>query len=429
MLAGLSQFGLKTQHFRCRACPTGTEAIHRLTGLPGRHLDDWLMPEEVCRSAFLRGTCYADIAIVEGTVAPALPWVHCRDFDTPGAISPIAQYLNLPRVAVIHCPRYADLHLPTLSNEIDAVLIDGLERAEDFGPISQMIRLTTRRPVLGAVEALPALRREVESGARGNPMSQEAVKALASTFLKHADMAAIRALAVSRPLDCDECEATPCGGDIRPFRVACARDEIFGGYFPDTLEALAAYGAEFEFFSPLSDGELPSNVELVMFGCGHPERDPLTLSSNACLFAQLKDYVRQGKRIYAEGGGAAYLGQGFTIDDRFYPGAGILPYVAQMLDEPRLPYRVSRVTQKDAWLGRSGTEVRGYHSGRWWLEAAPIESHCESCYGCLTSDRDMWFHHHVVGSLVHLHLASLPEFIAAFAAPHQPSLTLPGVIR
>ena len=44
MLAGLTQWRWRVQHFRTRACPTATEAVGQVTGLPGRHLDAWLMP-------------------------------------------------------------------------------------------------------------------------------------------------------------------------------------------------------------------------------------------------------------------------------------------------------------------------------------------------------------------------------------------------
>ena len=54
MLAGLTERRWRVQHFRTRACPTATEAVGQVTGLPGRHLDAWLMPPEVCRGLFAR---------------------------------------------------------------------------------------------------------------------------------------------------------------------------------------------------------------------------------------------------------------------------------------------------------------------------------------------------------------------------------------
>src|SRR5260370_42176737 len=74
MLAGLTQRRWRVQHFRTRACPMATEAVGQVTGLPGRHLDAWLMPPAVCRGLFARGARSAELAGVEGTVGePMLP--------------------------------------------------------------------------------------------------------------------------------------------------------------------------------------------------------------------------------------------------------------------------------------------------------------------------------------------------------------------
>src|SRR4029077_20211628 len=53
-LAGLTEHRWRVQHFRSRACPTGTQAVGQVTGLPDRHLDAWLMPEAVPRRLFVR---------------------------------------------------------------------------------------------------------------------------------------------------------------------------------------------------------------------------------------------------------------------------------------------------------------------------------------------------------------------------------------
>lgn len=79
LLAGLAEKCWRVQHFRTRACPTATELVGRVSGLPGRHLDSWLMPESVCRSLFLRGTRAAELAIVEGTLATPLELRSCTE--------------------------------------------------------------------------------------------------------------------------------------------------------------------------------------------------------------------------------------------------------------------------------------------------------------------------------------------------------------
>src|SRR5262245_24827109 len=67
-LTGLRGRRWRVQHFRTRACPTVTGLVGQACGLPGRHLDAWLMPEPVLRRIFARGAEQADLALVEGTL-------------------------------------------------------------------------------------------------------------------------------------------------------------------------------------------------------------------------------------------------------------------------------------------------------------------------------------------------------------------------
>src|SRR5262249_52953928 len=146
--------------------------------------------------------------------------------------------------------------------------------------------------------------------------------ALADSFLRFVDLSAIHALAESRPFP-ETPESLPVMGRGRRFRVAYAQDEAFGRYFPDTLETLEALGAELVEFSPLTDEALPERVDLVMIGCGYPDRHVEALAENHCLISALRSHVCRGQRIYSEGGGTAYLSRSILLPDgRRVPGAG-----------------------------------------------------------------------------------------------------------
>src|SRR5690606_21378146 len=95
----------------------------------------------------------------------------------------------------------------------------------------------------------------------------------------------------------------------RPLTVAVAYDEAFRCYFPDTLDLLEHLGATVVDFSPLRDEALPLGTDIVYFGCGHPERYAEALASNHCMMLAIREHVCAGRRIYAEGGGVAYLCQ------------------------------------------------------------------------------------------------------------------------
>ncbi|MBV8231155.1 MAG: hypothetical protein JO329_14310 [Planctomycetaceae bacterium] len=424
-LAGLTERRWRVQHFRSRACPFGTEAVGQVTGLPGRHLDAWLMPDELCRRLFVRGTRQVDLALVEGTLDEVVAPHAGPEYDHPGPLRPIVEALDLPVVALVDCQPRREFHLPRLPVGVDAVLLDGLEDPDDFECYRRMFSWTLKKPVLAAVEALPRVRAALHEAPRDRPLPDELLQCLGSSFLKFADLDAIRALARSRSFSLPAAEPGPNRRCRRErIRVAYAQDEAFGAYFPDTLETLEALGAELVEFSPLRDETLPESIDLVMIGCGFPDLYAEALAENFSLITALRSHVCRGQRIYSEGGGTAYLSRSMILDGRHVPGAGILPVVAERLQLPTSPNPVSRTLNRDTWLGPEGTVVRGY-TGRWRMHPAADGLDCPASYGTLTSEGDIAFHYHAVGSLIHLHLGALSEVVAAFAGPHQPSLISP----
>jgi cobyrinic acid a,c-diamide synthase len=389
------------------------------------------MPESVCRSLFVRGTQGAELAVVEGTLETPLELRSCTQSDLPGELKLIAGMLDLPVIAVLSLPnRTGDVfHLPRLPEGTAGVLIDRVADPEQLSRIRRLIRLAHGVPVLGALETLPAIRQELERSGRSGSIPEDLISALGRNFLEHADPEAIGELSRSRPFPgpVDLCCACGLADCCRCFRVAYACDEAFGRYFPDTFEALEALGAELVEFSPLRDEGLPEGVDLVMIGCGFPDLHAEKLASNLSMLAALRQHVCRGRRIYSEGGGTAYLGRSMKIDGRRIGGAGILPFKAELLARPEPPAPVARTLLHDCWLGAKGTVVRGYKSGRWRLRPSSERLDCPACSGSLTRDGDLHYHHHAVGSMIHLHLGALPEVVAAFAGPHRPSLRRPSM--
>lgn len=430
MLAGLTKKRWRVQHFRTRACPTATEAVGQVTGLPGRHLDSWLMPVEVCRGLFARSALSSEIAIVEGTLDEPLPATSMTSCDCPGALKPIAEALELPIAAVVSCRESAGnlFHLPRLPEGVDAVLLDGIDDGETIPQLKRLIELATGLPVIGAIETVPAIRSAFQSLPRDRHLPGELIESLGHAFLEHAEIDVIEKLARARIFpDPVQLSWLP-RRDRRPrgFRVAYAQDEAFGRYFPDTLDALEALGADLVEFSPIRDESLPEGVDLVMIGCGMPDQQADELAANLSMIAALRAHVCLGRRIYSEGGGTAYLGRRMVIEGRPVPGAGIYPFDAELQIEAKPPTPVTRTLRHDSWMGARGTTVRGYRSNRWNLVPSVERFECPACFGTLSAEADWFFHHHAVGSLLHLHLVALPQVVSAFVGPHPPSLRRPS---
>ena len=106
-------------------------------------------------------------------------------------------------------------------------------------------------------------------------------------------------------------------------RLGIARDEAFGFYYPDDLEALQRAGATLVAFDTLRDAALP-DVDGVFIGGGFPERHMDALERNAPMRASVRAAAEAGMPIYAECGGLMYLARSIRWDGRGCAMAGVL---------------------------------------------------------------------------------------------------------
>jgi cobyrinic acid a,c-diamide synthase len=416
MMAGLEARRWSVQHFRAWAGPTGSKLINQVSGRPGRHLDSWLMPPRRACDVFVRGARGSSLAIVEGTLDDPLPPNQTDVCDRPGAVSPLVEMLQLPVLAVVDCHALTNLHLPWVPPQADAVLLDGLECRERFEALRGLVGYVLKKPVIGAVEALPGVRGAIASSPPDQEVPRECVAPLGESFLRFADLDALRSLAVSRPFPHAVEEPPPFSAcEHLRFRVAYAMDEAFGAYFPDTLEALESLGAELREFSPLRSESLPEDVDLVMIGCGFPDCHAQDLAANVSLISAIRNFVCRGGRLYAESGGTAYLSRTMVIDGMTVPGAGIFPIRAERIGLPAIPSAIERTLNRASWLGPSGLVVRGYCSGRWAFHPDLEPDDCPARSGFLNPERDLIFRKGAIGSRIHLHLGALPNVVSAFA--------------
>jgi cobyrinic acid a,c-diamide synthase len=111
------------------------------------------------------------------------------------------------------------------------------------------------------------------------------------------------------------------GGEVR---IGVFRDAAFQFYYPENLEALAREGARLVEISPLADRGLPE-VDALYMGGGFPETSAAQLAANVEFRRELVSAVEAGLPVYAECGGAVYLGESLVMSGNTYPMAGVLP--------------------------------------------------------------------------------------------------------
>jgi len=200
-------------------------------------------------------------------------------------------------------------------------------------------------------------------------------------------------------------------------RVAVARDRAFSFYYQDNFDLLRECGADLIEFSPLSDEQLPEDVDAIYLGGGYPELYAQALSENSRLLAQIRSFAAGGKPIYAECGGMMVLAESLTtLNNEFFPMAGVLPLQIAMTKRlVHFGYANVEFTE-DCLLGEKGMTVRG-HS--FHCSQATITGPLETLYWVRYSlsgreEAEGYSRQNVLASYIHLHFRANPAIAAAF---------------
>lgn len=411
-LEALRRHRLQVQTFRSRACFPTYQGAAIATGLPPRHLDSWLMSPAMCRDIFLRGTHAADLAIVEGRFRPA------RGNDLGGSLETLCHWLNLPRLVVLDVARLDLCRLPQRPRDVDGLLLDGVTSDRHLAQITADLEILWGIPVLGSLERTAELTAQLQALPQGGRLSPELCHELGNRFMRHWYPERIWALANERELPEVRLQQLCPEPMWSTLTLAVAFDEAFNHYFPDTLDWLELRGATVIDFSPLRDEALPPGTDIVYLGSGHPEHAALALAENHCMKAALRNHLRAGRRLYAEGGGVAYLCEHMEAPDgSLHRMVGLIPAIANLRRRSELPQAMEITLSHSTWLGSRGERLRGYRNPTWDLQslgvttgfAAQAASHSEIVGGF-----------QAVGSLVHLDFAAQPEFLRRFFHPHHP---------
>jgi cobyrinic acid a,c-diamide synthase len=202
--------------------------------------------------------------------------------------------------------------------------------------------------------------------------------------------------------------------------IAVASDRAFCFYYPDNLELLRSAGAKIKNISPIHDHRLPEGVQGIYLGGGYPEIYAKELSRNRSMRTAIRDFIETGGPVYAECGGLMYLTEALTdCGKRQYPMVGTYPFKTRML--PRLKALGYRevVAAKKTFVAQ-GAKIRGHEFHYSELCGLPAGKKIQTVYLMegpgKTKLREGYRYKKCLGSYVHLHFGSNPEFARSFVA-------------
>jgi cobyrinic acid a,c-diamide synthase len=403
LLHAMEVGGVQVQGFHSQATFVETDGTLAITGRAQRHLDSWLMSPEHCREVLSHGMRGADLAVVEGHFGK----------QAGGSLDALSDWLDLPRWVIADASSSDPCLFPPRPDKVDGVFLFGLRDAGELARQAFRWETLWGVPVLGGLAACPHLLAILEHLPRGARPSRELCRALGESLVLRKELDTLLALA-DRPW----IEPTPQLFRPAPrmsgLTVAVAFDGAFHGYFPDTLDLMELSGAKLVDFSPLHDEELPAGTDIVLLGGGYPERVAETLASNQCMIMALRRHARDGGRIYAEAGGAAYLCHQMELaDGSRLPMCGLLPAIARCSSSPPQSTPTEITLASDCCLGRTGDRLRGYRASPWRLEPlAAMETLAQEP----AARFDLVRHKNVIAGQLHLSLVAQPHLVESFLA-------------
>lgn len=367
----LTRQGLKVQTFKKGPDYIDPLWLEQATGRPCYNLDfNSQTPEEIT-ALFDQKINGADIAIIETNKG------LFDGIDVTGADSnaQLAKLIGAPIVLVLDTVGMTRGIAPLLHGyqtfdpdiSIDGIILNKTGGPRHEGKLIAAIEQYNQLDILGSIprrDTLSVDERHLGLTTPGDVSGADPIiDALGDAVEQFIDLEKLKTIAQKGarvPL------ATPLKKQTRDVKIAIPRDEAFGFYYPDDLEALEAAGAELVFFNALRDQSIP-HVDGLFIGGGFPETNMEQLSQNSALREQLKSLIQAGLPTYAECGGLMYLCDRICWDDKTADMVGIINADVMMNKRPQgRGIAHLKPTQHHKWMPlpqRSGHDANIHDAG------------------------------------------------------------------
>jgi cobyrinic acid a,c-diamide synthase len=383
---------------------------------PCRNLDLFLMTAGTAIRSFVASAERADVAVIEGNRG------LFDGMDAQGSYSTaqLAKLLAAPVILTVDCSKAtrtvaaAVLGCQRLDPEVPirGVVLNQTAGRRHESVLREAVEQVCGLPVVGAVarlreQLLPERHLGLVPPAE-HGQHVRAIDRVAAVAEQYLDLGAIEGLAGEAPaleLDDGAIPPLPSSAKAPTVRIGVFRDAAFQFYYPENLEALVREGARLIEISPLDEAELPE-VDGLYIGGGFPETLAPALAENGPFLASLRRAIDKGLPVYAECGGAVYLGEKLLYRERQYPMAGVLPAVFAFQEKPQgHGYAAVETVAKNPFFA-VGQSLRGHEFHYTYLASADDDLkfafRVRRGHG-FDGRRDGLLHNNVLASYTHVH--------------------------
>ena len=310
LLRAYTRRGLATQAFKCGPDYVDPKLHSVATGRPAVNLDLFMYGAERVQALYDHYSQDAQVVVVEGVMG--LFDGYDRD---KGSAADIARLLDLPVVLVV---------TPRSMAYTVAPLLYGLQHFDPWIKIAGVIfnKVASKRhltyltqaatdagvPVLGSlprVDDISITSRYLGLEVVDLAQIDRSADLVADLLEQHLVIVRLLAISSERKEQPHKAPTLQKNSSSAPRRIAVARDDAFNFLYQENVRQLEQWG-EVTYFSPLSDSSLPPR-DFVYLPGGYPELHLEQLSANRSMLDSLRDYIRGGGAMLAEGGGMLLL--------------------------------------------------------------------------------------------------------------------------
>jgi cobyrinic acid a,c-diamide synthase len=421
LMAAFARRGLRVQPFKIGPDFIDPGFHEAACGRPSHNLDGWMLSRDANLEIFGRACVDADLAVIEGVMGL---FDGREAASESGSTAEMGKWLGAPVVLVVDASAMArsvaalvggfETFDPAL--DLAGVLLNRVGGQRHVDLLRDAVGQYCRSRSMGALPrnekiALPS--RHLGLVTARESLTEDTLLEMVRWVEKSLDLDALLELARSRssvafaPIALTSIPSR--NGDAR-VRIGIARDAAFCFYYRDNLDLLQRYGAELVEFSPIDGGSLPPDLGGLYLGGGYPEVHAERLSGNRTMIEAIRRFAQSGAPVYAECGGFLYLTEAIVnADGRSFPMAGLFP-------------TTTRMGRRLAALGYR--QVEPLESALWWKAEDCSRGH-EFHYSAIDpmptgirrvyrAPAEGYSTNSVMGSYVHLHFRSCPQFAERF---------------
>lgn len=426
--AALVRRGLSVQPYKKGPDYIDAAWLGRAALRPCYNLDTFMIGEDRITRSFASRVSGADIALIEGNRG----LFDGMDIDGSHSTARLAAAINAPVVLTVDCTKSTRTVAAFVKGCIDfdpgvniaGIILNRVAGIRHQKVVTSSIEKYCGVPVLGALPKLKFLPFPERHMGLVPPdehdLLEDAIKQTAKAVEHCIDLEALVDIARSAgTLDAfiPQHEFRESSGAAAPV-IGVVRDSAFQFYYPENIEELAACGARIIDTSPLAEERLPE-VDALYIGGGFPETHARRLAENSGYMNSLKEAIEGGLPVYAECGGAMFLGKQIVVDGVEYPMTGIFGATFGMDAKPqRHGYTILETRSSNPFF-KAGTVFRGheFHYSKivgWDGEEPPMAFNVKRGYG-MNGRSDGLMYANTVALYTHVHALGVEGWAESFA--------------